>query len=450
MSFLFRYEPETGSIWHCVSRRMACLPRQASKHVAVVVVALTAGCSDLTKVNAPDVLEPPALATAAGAEALRVGAINGFVLAFAGDIRGQITTSGALADEFFNAATSAIALAEADQRIMPDPGSAYPYTQVQRSRLDAERAIQAMQAYAPASRARMGELFALKGYTELFLAENMCSGIPLGRIVNGGPMYGQPVASKELYALAALDFDSAAIYAADSVSILSLARVGRGRTLLGAGKFAEAAAAVAAVPTSFSYVTLHSAAVQPNGVYSIINNLRYITVSNREGGTGLDFRTAQDPRVPTVSIGKGVDGVTDVYGFATYGSFAAPIVLASGFEARLIEAEAALRAGDANGALVILNALRATKPGLAPLALNPSPSGQVDQLFRERAFWMFATGHRHGDMRRLVRQYGRAVEAVFPSGPYKGGQMYGAEVTFTPDAQQLANPNYTGCASRAP
>ncbi|HEX9483969.1 MAG TPA: hypothetical protein VF929_05285 [Gemmatimonadaceae bacterium] len=400
--------------------------------------------------NAPDVLEPPALATSAGAEALRVGAINGFVLAFTGDSRGQVTTSGALADEFFNAATAAIAIAEADQRIVPDPGSAYPYAQVQRARLDAKRAIQAMQAYAPASRSKLGELFALKGYSELFLAENMCSGIPLGEIVDGTPVYGQPIASSELYTQAAIDFDSAAVYAADSVRILSLARVGRGRTLLGAGRVAEAAAAVAAVPTTFSYVTLQSAAVQPNGVYSIINSLRYITVSDREGGVGLDFRTAQDPRVPTVPVGRGVDGTTDVYGFASYSSLASPIVLAGGIEARLIEAEAALRAGDASGSLAMLNALRATKPGLAPLILEPTTSGRIDQLFRERAFWMFATGHRHGDMRRLVRQYGRAMETVFPSGPYKGGQMYGTEVTFTPDAQQLANPSYTGCASRAP
>ena len=31
----------------------------------------------------------------------------------------------------------------------------------------------------------------------------------------------------------------------------------------------------------------------------------------------------------------------------------------------------------------------------------------MDLLFSERAFWMFATGHRLGDMRRLIRQYGR-------------------------------------------
>jgi hypothetical protein len=126
-------------------------------------------------------------------------------------------------------------------------------------------------------------------------------------------------------------------------------------------------------------------------------------------------------------------------------------VLASGVEARLIEAEATLRAGDGPGALAILNTLRATMPGLAPLPYEASDAARLDQLFRERAFWLFATGHRHGDMRRLVRQYGRPIESVFPTGQYNArGDVYGVDVTFTPDVSELANPAYAHCASRAP
>ena len=127
-----------------------------------------------------------------------------------------------------------------------------------------------------------------------------------------------------------------------------------------------------------------------------------------------------------------------------------PVVLASGVEARLIEAEGALRAGDASTALQILNALRATLPGLAPLTLQGSDAGRVDQLFRERAFWLFATGHRLGDLQRLVRQYARPQGTVFPVGPYKNGQTYGGDTDFPPDVTQLNNPAYTGCSSRGP
>jgi hypothetical protein len=82
------------------------------------------------------------------------------------------------------------------------------------------------------------------------------------------------------------------------------------------------------------------------------------------------------------------------------------------------------------------------------LPFEATDAARVDQLFRERAFWLFATGHRQGDLRRLVRQYGRAAASVFPTGAYKNGQTYGDDVTFAPDAAQLGNAGYAGCANR--
>ena len=35
-------------------------------------------------------------------------------------------------------------------------------------------------------------------------------------------------------------------------------------------------------------------------------------------------------------------------------------------------------------------------------------------FFREKAFWKFGRGQRLGDLRRLVRQYGRTQDKVFP------------------------------------
>lgn len=417
------------------------------RRYAGALLCLLAGCSRLTDVIAPDVVQLDALGNSAGAEALRVGSLSGFALVYAGGELGQITSSGALADEFFNASSGAVAFAAADIRVIPEPSTAYPYLAIQRSRLDARRAIASLQQFTPASRARIGEQFALAAYTQLFFAENMCSGIPLGEIVDGKPSFGQPLSTDDLLSRAVADFDSALMYAVDSARIGDLARVGRARALLSRGQFAAAATSVGAVSTGYSYVTQYSAA-QPNGIFAIINTVRWLTVSDREGGNGLDFRGALDPRVPTVRVGQGIDGITDVYAYARYGSIAAPVVLASGVEARLVEAEATLRAGDAGGALQVLNNLRSTMPGLAPLTLAPSEATRVDQLFRERAFWLFATGHRHGDLRRLVRQYGRPADTVFPTGAYKNGQTYGDDVTFAPDPAQLGNPAFTSCKSR--
>src|SRR5439155_17247989 len=54
------------------------------------------------------------------------------------------------------------------------------------------------------------------------------------------------------------------------------------------------------------------------------------------------------PRVPTTLVGKGSDNVTDIYGDTRISSNT-PIPFASGVEARLIEAEAALQVPDSVG-----------------------------------------------------------------------------------------------------
>jgi hypothetical protein len=72
----------------------------------------------------------------------------------------------------------------------------------------------------------------------------------------------------------------------------------------------------------------------------------------------------------------------------------------------------------------------------------------VDLLFSERAFWMFATGHRLGDMRRLIRQYSRSAEDVFPSGTYLKGGSYGTDVNLPMPQEEGNNPNFAGCLDR--
>jgi hypothetical protein len=80
---------------------------------------------------------------------------------------------------------------------------------------------------------------------------------------------------------------------------------------------------------------------------------------------------------------------------------------------------------------------------LAPLTLQPTAAGQVDQLFHERAYWMYLTSHRLGDLRRLIRQYGRDVNTVFPNGLYFKGGTYGTDVNVPVPQQEQNNPNYT-------
>jgi hypothetical protein len=118
-----------------------------------------------------------------------------------------------------------------------------------------------------------------------------------------------------------------------------------------------------------------------------------------------------------------------------------PLALVTGIEARMLEAEAQLKAGNDAGALATLNAARATVTGLVPLTDAGSAAARVDQLFRERAFWMFGTGHRVGDLRRLVRQYGRQAGSVFPTGEWHKGGDYGGDVTIPVPQAEENNPN---------
>ena len=112
-------------------------------------------------------------------------------------------------------------------------------------------------------------------------------------------------------------------------------------------------------------------------------------------------------------------------------------------EARLIEAEAALAAGNTVLFLQKLNEARASRTGLAPLTLPATTAAQVDLLFRERGFWMYGTGHRLGDLRRLVRQYRRGAETVFPTGAYhKGGGQYGPRVNLPVPFDENNNPAF--------
>jgi len=134
----------------------------------------------------------------------------------------------------------------------------------------------------------------------------------------------------------------------------------------------------------------------------------------------------------------------------------AAVPLVTGIDARLIEAEGKLQANDVPGMMTILNALRASPeqlgnlavPVMSPLATPATKDGAIDLLFREAAFWQFGRGTRLGNLRRLIRQYGRSQANVFPDGPFHKGGVHGTDVNFSiPDAE-FTNPNYKGCLDR--
>ena len=315
------------------------------------------------------------------------------------------------------------------------------------------QAIPILQKYYPASRrSDIGRIFGVAAFTELYMGEAMCSGVPLSFADINSITFGRPISRDSMLRTALAHFDSAAAYAADSTRILNFARIGRARTLQQLNRHTEAAAAVAGIPTTYVMNTDFVATASTNPVYQ--SATASYSVSDKEGINGLDYISAKDPRIPTSASGIGSNGYTPRFLFTKYTSNVSQFAIVSGIEARLIEAEALLQAGDAAGALGRLNDLRATAitPALAPLTDPGSGDARVSQLFRERAFWMYLTGHRLGDMRRLVRQYGRATESVFPTGIYRLGLPYEKGVALTAYSGEGVNPNYVNatCDNRVP
>ena len=165
------------------------------------------------------------------------------------------------------------------------------------------------------------------------------------------------------------------------------------------------------------------------------------SVSDDEGGTGLPFISADDPRVPTFD--------TQDVGFEArrrssqqkYPNLDSNTPL-NGTEARLIEAEAALRVSDNSTFLGKINAARAAA-GLSSVSVPSSSTAIENLLFEERGFGLYLTAHRLGDLRRLVRQYGRAQDTVFPSGEYHKGGSYGSDVNLPVSADEKNNPSFS-------
>ncbi len=435
-----------------------------------VLLLVMGGCGALD-VSDPTAIEQTDVGSAKGAELLRRDALGKLYVA----VSNATIKTGLISDELTGRATAFILRDALDRRNSEEyeqvtviEGTSSVYGSWQAVRHAATLAIPVIKANGAegAAQAHAGEMFAVRGFATLAIAENVCAGVPLHDVVDFNPVYGLPASTAQVFERALADGDSAVGYAADSIGILNLARIGRGRALLGLGRFAEAGAAAQSVPTTYILNAEFSATFNPNqpnmlGMLSEPDFEKSVSVSDREGTNGLDFVTADDPRVQTSSITE--YGITATVP-AKYLNRAAPIVMASGIEARLIEAEAMLQAGNEPAWLAQLNTLRTNGTqtdgvwnpgtggvtGLAPLADPGTDQARVDLLFRERAFWLFGTNHRLGDLRRLIDHYGRQPETVFPTGSYHQGGNYGTatSIPFPAALETPHNPSVTGCTSR--
>ena len=471
--------------------------------VSAAMAALPVTGCDLNVVD-PDIITPDNLTGEEALPTIRAAALGDFALAYTGSgadgsrgTEGIVTSSGLLADEYVNSETFPTRV-EIDRRATQLTNGTLLgwFRTISRARRAQEFAAAQYRELATDTTLQGGfpEMIALSGYTYLFFAENYCSGVPFSTAhADGSLEFGDPLTTAEMFDTAEARFRAALAAAtalqgtgATRTAMINLASIGLGRTLLDQGDFPGAAAAVAGVPTTFVYSVGHSQNTtrQHNGTYNATVFAERYSVADGEGTNGLRFRSQMDERVPSGRFPAndvGFDGLTPQYDPMRWGDERAPSNLATGAEARLIQAEALLVTGDTvggtSGWLAAHNALRAAPPGyvnpvnatdpnrplpfLYPIVADSlgqltttditNAGGVVNLHFKERAFWMWLSAHRLSDLRRLTKApYNRPPESVFPTGAYFKGGVYGTDYNFPVPFDETNNPNFTQCIDRNP
>lgn len=442
--------------------------RLSLRGVWVALAALTlplAACDldELLEVEDPDTVNEATTEDPEFIDVLVAGAYGDFTVAYSGaGGDALLSTTALLTDELFSTGTFGTRTAT-DRRIQQTPSNGNTsdgaYGNLQQARRALMRAANALAENPDRGTGDpdYANMNALWGYTYVALGEAFCAHVPIADDTNPDPADGPPRTSAQLFEEAIPLFDAGGN---------DLARVGKARALLNLGRYAEAAAAVASVPTTWNYFIQHSENGANNPLFGLQSNGRY-SLSHREGGnqTGLPFRGGDgedpanaDPRLPWVEDPDGgFDPAFRLFIARKYPYRTSNVVLASGVEARLIEAEAAFNTG--GDWLTILNDLRAqvgslmgaqvddydnwvTNPTLDPLTDPGTDSERIDLIMAERAMWLWGTAHRVGDLRRMINSYGRTEAQVYPSGDYHKGGSHGSDVVFPVDFDEGNNGLY--------
>lgn len=460
--------------------RLSHRTRRVAAAIAAAGGMLCLGACDVNKEllqpQQPGVISPGAVTTATAADALWAGALaewnktmNGSPTNSGSNQEGLWNWEGLFTDELRSVDTFS-QRNDDDQRNLQTNDALLTalYNAAQQARGRARDAINALLAYdtSPTGTQHVGEMYLMMGYLEMELSSVFCNGIPFGETVNGQPKYTQPLTSADGAKLAITHLDSALLFLSDTdastVNIRDAVLVTKARAQVDLADFDGAAATVASVPTQFQYNFTYSQTTFDNEWWVEGPSVKRYSAGDSVDLAGriynaIPFAELNDPRVVVEDAGKvAEDGHSEFFQVDNWGRDD-PVPALSGIDARLIEAEAKLKKGDIGGTMAIVNALRTTPqvigkfqvPAMAALPVPADQDSATDLFFREKALWQFERGYRMNDLRRLVRQYGRKQEQVFPTGNFTrngtpSGQ-FGSQVVFPVPDYEKTNPNFHGC-----
>jgi hypothetical protein len=425
---------------------------------AVLALGALGACGDFLAVENPGAIEEPSLNDPTYIPLM----VNGVVGEFQPMLPVMNYYSSVFTDELRNHHVFFEERLIDQRRVGPENATyvAFHYNLLHRSRFLADSVagrLKVLLADSAMSDNRLARVQAYAGYTYVLLAEQLCeSPVNLSRPYTSAELLTQFALPRFDEAIAVATAakgragaTAAQIAAADSV--LNFARVGAARASLWLNDKPKAIAYATPVPTAFEFRAYFSenSTRENNPIWGRMSSGS--SGSNSGSLTNTPFEAlAGDPRVPRPVATERVMDATNAFipnspsAYSTYtgtavgGDFsrAGWMRIASGLEARYIEAEAR---GPTAESIAFIESRRAVYPtGTTATDAANFYANVRDQ--RRRDFYF--DGHRLGDLRRYIAQYG---VNEFPTGGYPGsstGETYGDQICLPLSLAEInGNPN---------
>jgi len=258
-----------------------------------------------------------------------------------------------------------------------------------------------------ASSPYMARAQVVEGWTNLLLAQNFCE----APAEAGGPA----VSDAEMLQVAISTLTTAlqTAQAAGEQDVALFAQAGRARAHLLAGSYQEALSDARAIPTDFVWEAQFSAnsGRQENDIVNLstagfnrasgVREFYWPRVDTEADAMRDPYSDEIDARVAVLFDGGiGVDGLTPHYSQWKYRDLGSNIELTDGAEMRLIEAEVLWRQNDLDGAMELLDQVRAAA-ALSPRPATNDPNQVFDYLIHERFAELYWEGQRMADLHRF-------------------------------------------------
>ena len=439
--YLIKHEETIRAHGSSPARRDGTVRRGAAG-MAVLALLGVGGCTDvldtLLEVEAPSQVEASSAEVPANAKLLVDGAVADFDCA----LGHYINTGGLLGEELTDAQQTA-AQWDLDRRTILVEGGYYAtstcndrigaYTPLSIARWEADNILKKLEAWTDAEvtnrTALMATAAAYSGYAHTLMGEGFCTAA-----FDAGP----ELSRAQVFERAEDRFTRAIASAAQAgrTDLANLARLGRARARLNAGRLADAASDARLIPEGFVFNANYSSATTrtENTVWVQYSRSQNTTVESFY--QGLTVEGVKDVRVSLTDLKKkGTNNKTPLFTPDKYTSAVSPIPIARWAEAQLIIAEAE---GGAS-AVAIIDKLRAKRN--LPAYSGPKDAASVKALIiEERRRELFLESHHLGDLIRYAMPLRPA-----PGTPWFNGGSYGSVRCMPlPDVERLNNPTLKG------